>query len=103
MRERLTSIFENKKCEFSFQWCPPGRVSLLYALYRILIATIFVAGITAHFVNSKQGAKWFIYMTDQGISLLTIHYIVDAILVLSRYFWETFNRNPNKTCKPLGL
>ena len=84
---------------FTFQWCPEGRVSVCYMLYRMMIAIIFVAGITAHMVNSKQGAKWFIYMTDQGILLLTIHYIIDAILVLSRFLWEGLNKNPNKTCE----
>jgi hypothetical protein len=71
----------------------------LYALYRLAIAVIFVGGITAHMVNSSMGAKWFIYMTDQGIMLLTVHYILDAVLVLSRFCWERMNKNPNKTCK----
>jgi hypothetical protein len=35
-----------------------------------MMAIIFVAGVTAHMVNSKQGAKWFIYMTDQ-VSMLS--------------------------------
>ena len=88
---------------FTFQWCPEGRVSVWYMLYRMMIAIIFVAGITAHMVNSKQGAKWFIYMTDQGILLLTIHYIIDAILVLSRFLWEGLNKNPNKTCELFSI
>jgi hypothetical protein len=64
-----------------------------------MIAVIFVAGITAHMINANQGAKWFIYMTDQGILLLTIHYILEAILVLTRYTWEKVNKE--ERCKDL--
>jgi hypothetical protein len=41
-------------------------VSFLYTLYRVLMAALFVSGVAAHMINSNQGGKWFIYMTDQA-------------------------------------
>ena len=81
------------------QWCPAGRVSALYAAYRLIMAVIFVAGVATHLAISKLGAKWFIYLTDQGILFLTLHHVLEAILVLRRFFWERFNKAPAKTCK----
>ena len=39
-------------------------------IYRSFVALVFVGGISGHIANSKQGAKWLIYMTDQGIAFL---------------------------------
>ena len=30
------------------------------------------------------GGKWFIYMTNQGILFLAIHYVIYAIIVVQR-------------------
>ena len=57
-------------------------------IYRVLVALIFAAGITAQFVNSNLGAKWFIYMTDQGICFLFLHFLLDACIVVARFTWE---------------
>ena len=70
------------------QWCPPDRVSVWYFIYRILVALIFAAGISAQLVNSNLGLKWFIYMTDQGITFLFLHFLLDACLVTARFTWE---------------
>ena len=39
-------------------------------IYRSFVALVFVGGISGHIANSRQGAKWLIYMTDQGIAFL---------------------------------
>lgn len=67
------------------------------------MAVIFVGGISAHMVNSELGAKWFIYMTDQGILLLTVHYVFDAVLVTSRWVWEKRNTDTDTKCKKYQL
>ena len=57
-------------------------------MYRVFIAILFVVGISAHIMNSNQGSKWLIYMTDQGIAFLGLHYLLDAFIVLARWSWE---------------
>jgi len=44
-----------------------------------------VAGIVAHiieFTGDNPGWKWLIYMTNQGITLITLHYILYGLIVL---------------------
>lgn len=67
-------------------------------VYRVLVAVIFAGGIAGHMVNSKQGAKWFIYMTDQGILFLGFHFLLDACIVVARWAWEK-GRNGFTPCK----
>jgi hypothetical protein len=45
-----------------------------------------LTGVLLHFINAvdKIGAKWFIYMTNQGITLLVVHYLVYAGVVVGR-------------------
>jgi hypothetical protein len=47
-----------------------------------------LTGVLLHFVsagiNGAMGAKWFIYMTNQGIALLVVHYLVYAGVVVGR-------------------
>ena len=51
-------------------------------------------------MNSGQGWKWFIYMTDQGITFLAIHFLLEACIVTARFTWEKVNPDPeNTTCK----
>lgn len=49
-----------------------------------------VSGIAAHIASTTDtlGPKWLIYMTNQGILFLTIHYIVYAGIVSARYFTQ---------------
>ena len=70
------------------QWCPQGKVSTWYMLYRSFVAILFVGSICGHIANAKQGPKWLIYMTDQGIAFLGIHYFIEAIIVVARWAWE---------------
>ena len=55
------------------------------------MALFFIAGITAQMMNSNLGIKWFIYMTDQGISFLALHFLIEACLVTARWTWERFH------------
>ena len=61
------------------------------------MALFFVAGICAKLYTSHFGIKWLIYMTDQGIAFLAIHFIVEACIVTVRWTWERLN--PGKSCK----
>ena len=60
-----------------------------------------MGGISTHIINSKQGAKWLIYMTDQGIAFLGIHYLLEACLVVARWSWEKARSSSNSAsnCK----
>ena len=49
--------------------------------YRVGLAVLMVSGITAHIIDNAEW-KWLIYMTDQGITLLTLHYILEALIAL---------------------
>ena len=88
----------------SSQWSPPGITTLGYTLYRLIMAALMTAGITAHiidFTGNNPGYKWLIYMTNQvnwremynrvdifciqGILLLTLHYVLYASLVTANY------------------
>ena len=80
-----------------FQWCPEGRVSFWYVIYRVCMALLFVGCVAAHAITGGNGVKWLTYMTDLGVMFLTLHYVIDATLSVCRWTWEHFN--PNETCK----
>lgn len=63
------------------------------------MAVFFISGIIAQVVNSRMGGKWFIYMTNQGILFLTIHYTLEAALVTRRYFSEKLFDDQSQTCE----
>jgi len=67
-------------------WDGSGAPSLWYVIYRIAIALFMLVGVLCHFVSTLDtlGIKWFIYMTNQGISLLVLHYLVYAGVVVGR-------------------
>lgn len=67
-------------------WDGSGAPSLWYVAYRILIALFMLVGVLCHFASTLDtlGIKWFIYMTNQGISLLVLHYLVYAGVVVGR-------------------
>ena len=53
------------------------------------MALFFIAVIiTDQMMNSKLGIKWFIYMTDQGITFLALHFLIEACIVTARWTWE---------------
>ena len=87
----LTTLF------YLFQWCPEGRVSLWYVMYRVCMALLFVGCVAGHAITGGNGVKWLTYMTDLGVMFLTLHYVIDATLSVCRWTWEHYN--PNDTCK----
>lgn len=60
--------------------------STAYTAYRIVMALFMSTGIALHFVSTLDtlGIKWFIYMTNQGIGFLTLHYLIYAGIVVGR-------------------
>jgi len=70
------------------EWDKAGTPSVWYSVYRVVLALFMVIGIILHFLSTLHtlGAKWFIYMTNQGISLLTIHYILYAVIVVRHHY-----------------
>jgi len=64
------------------EWTDPGVFSAWYVIYRVVLAALMGVGVVAHVYLNKPSPKWLIYMTDQGITLLTIHYVLHALLVL---------------------
>jgi len=50
---------------------------------------------TGYWINCGTGSKWLIFMTDLGFMFLTLHYVIDAILVVCRFTWERCN--PDET------
>lgn len=70
-------------------------------IYRSCVALLFAGGISGHIANSQQGAKWLIYMTDQGIAFLGIHYLLEACIVVARWSWEKARSSSNSisNCK----
>ena len=82
---------------FFIQWCPEGRVSIWYVIYRVVWALLFVGLMTGYWINCGTGSKWLIFMTDLGFMFLTLHYVIDAILVVCRFTWERCN--PDETCE----
>merc|ERR1712130_227463 len=62
-----------------------GKVySTWFAIYRVVLALLMGVGVVTHVylkVNSPY-PNWPIFMTNQGIALLAIYYILQACLVL---------------------
>ena len=91
------------QCYFFVQWCPEGKVSNWYPIYRVVVALFFVGVMIGHMAidvisGSVNAGKWFLFMTDISILFLTIHYVIDAYLTVSRWFWERFSKGGD--CKP---
>lgn len=68
------------------EWDGRGKISHWYTVYRIVLAVFMLTGVVLHFSSTQDtlGSKWFIYMTNQGIGLLTLHYLIYAGIVLGR-------------------
>merc|ERR1719376_634452 len=75
------------------QWGSELKVATWYMVYKVLLASLFVAVVTTEAYFNPQGIKWLIYLTNQGVSLLTINYVIDACLVFSRWSWEKSHRD----------
>ena len=49
--------------------------------------------------KDKVVAVGVVVVVVVAAAAVVVYCVVDAILVLSRIFWEMSNKNPNKTCK----
>jgi len=89
IRKEKFSLHHTNVGQFhSSQWSKSGTTTLGYVIYRVVLASLMVAGIVAHIVKFSEtnpGHKWLIYMTNQGITLLTLHYVLYALIVISNY------------------
>ena len=75
------------------QWGSELSVGVWYVIYKVLLAIGFVAVVSLQIVYSGLGAKWIVFLTSQGIALLTINYVLDASLVLIRWCWEVCHQD----------
>lgn len=85
------------------EWTEPGVKSMWYMIYRVVLAVLMVSGVVAHALSTKDtlGTKWLIYMTNQGISFLTLHYVFYAILVVWNFSASYGDDPANGTHLPL--
>ena len=70
----------------------------------MVMAVLFVSVVSAFGAGAAPniGDKFFIYMTNQGVMLLTVSYVISAALVFTRWCYELCNKD--KVCKlPLFL
>ncbi|XP_040564299.1 protein rolling stone [Lepeophtheirus salmonis] len=91
--QKLTERNEDPGRFTRSQWCPEGKCSKWYLIYRWSVALIFLSAILGHIMHvvsiwKGDAWKWVIFMTQQGICLLCIHWIFEAILVTQRYMRE---------------
>ena len=70
------------------QWCPPNLVSGYYVVYRLVLALLFIGVIVVFIHLEFNDGQFFIFLTNQGLIFLTLHFSIDAILVLKRWVWE---------------
>jgi len=87
-KEKFSLHHTNVDRFHSSHWSSTGTTTGLYVIYRWVLALLMVAGIIAHIIDFSEknpAWKWLIYMTNQGISLLTVHYIIYATITLLNY------------------
>jgi len=87
-KEKFSLHHTNVDRFHSSHWSSTGTTTGLYVIYRWVLAILMVAGIIAHIIDFSEknpAWKWLIYMTNQGISLLTVHYIIYATITLLNY------------------
>jgi len=63
------------------QWGHQARVSIAYVCYRIVVALYFTITYFILWGNDNTSPeKWLIYLTNQGLLLLLLHYLLDMVL-----------------------
>eukprot|EP00095_Tigriopus_kingsejongensis_P007448 maker-scaffold403_size186359-snap-gene-0.46 protein:Tk07448 transcript:maker-scaffold403_size186359-snap-gene-0.46-mRNA-1 annotation:"rolling stone" len=88
VQSKLSLNFPDRDRFDQSQWCGSDRVSIWYMLYRIFVAVFFIVFTICHITRFPDPAKWIIFMTDQGIALLSVHFILDACIVTTRWIQE---------------
>ena len=85
-RQKLSLHHADMGLFHSSQWSPPPTTTPVYVAYRLVLAGLMVAGVIMHMCDVEVPSKWLIYMTNQGILLLTIHYVLYAGIVTANFF-----------------
>jgi len=85
-KKTFSLVHEDATLFHRSEWDIGDEPSNLYCVYRVAMAMFMAIGVTLHFVSTLDtlGIKWFIYMTNQGIGLLTLHYLIYAGIVVGR-------------------
>jgi len=83
-RDKFSLVHEDADLFHRSEWDDEDGPSTWYVVYRVILALFMATGVTLHFVSTLDtlGIKWFIYMTNQGIGLLTLHYLIYAGIVV---------------------
>jgi len=63
-------------------------VATWYVVYKVVLCMVFLGSVGAYYVDVAHYFRWFVFMTNQSLLLLTIHYLLDTGLVLTRWIWE---------------
>ena len=79
------------------QWSSEARVATWYVVYKVVLSLIFLGFVAAYYMDVAHYFRWFIFLTNQSLLLLTIHYILDTVLVTSRWAWELLHQG--QLCK----
>ena len=81
---------------FTLQWCPPSKVSTLYAIYRFVLAAVLVGAYATLVIWKLIESQFqiFIYLTNLSYLLLVLHFAIEAFLVTKRWVTEKTATNP---------
>ena len=78
-------------CSLYLQWLPEKwQYQILFLLYRWIIATFFVVEIFVTAFEMNIGAKYFIFLTNLGFTLLTLYTLWSAVSVTYRFLQVHF-------------
>lgn len=86
----LTQIMkQHLKVFFFSQWQPTGKtnqcaISFYYATYRCLAAALFLSILVASGTTSESPTYWFIYLTDLGFLIQTLHLVTSAAVIVQQ-------------------
>ena len=51
--------------------------------YRVLLSLLMLSGVVGSILHTPGRDQWLLFATSQGVTLLTVHYLLDTVLVLS--------------------
>lgn len=65
----------------------PGRICGYYVTYRCLTAALFLAILVANGSITTKSTYWFIYLTQLGFVLQTLHMMVSAAVPIQQLLY----------------
>ena len=78
------------------RWVKKDHVNLPYLIYKTIICGYFLGSwIWGHVQNAKgeEPEKYWIFLTNWGFGIFVYTVVFDFVLVLVRFFNDTFNKN----------